>query len=113
MRQLAFCLFPAPPCPGSFNKRQSNKLPNCTPHLKIARQSHPHLPPRGSLPMCTPRLFAVVVAGILATSSLSAADAPLPSPGEIKAIEISPSRVSLIGSDAASQVIVTATLNDG
>jgi len=42
-----------------------------------------------------------------------AADAPLPSAGDIKTLAIHPAKVALTGSDAATQLIVTATLNDG
>jgi hypothetical protein len=63
--------------------------------------------------MSTARLFVAILAGILSTGSLNAAEAPLPSPGEIKALAVFPTKVALVGSDAASQLIVTATLNDG
>ena len=46
-------------------------------------------------------------------SAVSAADAPLPSPGDVKALAIHPAKVALIGSDSAAQLVVTATLNDG
>jgi hypothetical protein len=66
--------------------------------------------------MRTPRLLAALCAalGLCATTNrASAADAPLPSPGEIKTLEIHPAKVTLTGSDAAVQLVVTATLNDG
>jgi hypothetical protein len=59
------------------------------------------------------RFFAAIVAGLFAAGSLNAAEAPLPSPGDVKALAAYPAKVTLIGSDAASQLIVTATLNDG
>ena len=63
--------------------------------------------------MSISRLFTAIVASLLAAGSLNAAEAPLPSPGEVKALVAYPAKVTLIGSDAASQLIVTATLNDG
>jgi hypothetical protein len=63
--------------------------------------------------MSSPRLFAAFVVGILALGPSYAAEAPLPSPGEVKALAAFPTKVVLVGSDAASQLIVTATLNDG
>ena len=59
------------------------------------------------------RLLAAVVAGFLAASSLFAADVPLPTPGEVKELTLAPAKVALAGGDAASQLIVTATLADG
>ncbi|HEV3437633.1 MAG TPA: DUF1549 and DUF1553 domain-containing protein [Gemmata sp.] len=63
--------------------------------------------------MSMSRFFAAIVAGLFAAGSLNAAEAPLPSPGDVKALAAYPAKVTLIGSDAASQLIVTATLNDG
>ncbi|HEV3383182.1 MAG TPA: DUF1549 domain-containing protein, partial [Gemmata sp.] len=63
--------------------------------------------------MLTPRFFAAILAGFVASGSLNAAEAPLPSPGDVKALAVYPTKVALVGSDAASQLIVTATLNDG
>lgn len=65
--------------------------------------------------MVTTRLrpFAVLLAvGVLAGAT-SAADAPLPKPGDVKALSINPPKVALKGSDDAAQLVVTATLNDG
>src|SRR5262245_57801785 len=60
------------------------------------------------------RIFAVVIAGLLACAGpLAAADAPLPSPGDVKALAIHPEKVTLTGADAAAQLVVTATLADG
>jgi Protein of unknown function (DUF1553)/Protein of unknown function (DUF1549)/Bacterial Ig-like domain (group 2) len=62
------------------------------------------------------RLLAAFLAavGLCASASrLSAADAPLPSPGDIKTLAIHPEKVALTGSDSAVQLVVTATLNDG
>src|SRR5579872_4691666 len=63
--------------------------------------------------MSMPRLFLAIVAGILSIGSLNAAEAPLPSPGDVKALAVYPTKVALVGSDAVSQLIVTATLGDG
>jgi hypothetical protein len=63
--------------------------------------------------MTPPRFLAALVAGILASSFTNAADAPLPSPGEIRSLAIYPSKVTLGSSDAANQLIVSATLADG
>ncbi len=63
--------------------------------------------------MLTPRLLAALVASIAFANSLRAADAPLPSPGDVKSLAIHPAKVALIGSDAAAQLVVTATLTDG
>ena len=63
--------------------------------------------------MLTPRLIAALLASFLSVASLHSADAPLPSPGDVKALTVYPTKVALVGSDAASQLIITATLNDG
>jgi hypothetical protein len=57
--------------------------------------------------------FPAVIAILALAGSLRAADAPLPEPGDVRSLAIHPSKVSLQGSDAASQLIVTATLADG
>src|SRR5689334_16421434 len=59
------------------------------------------------------RLLAAVVVLASLSPALRAADAPLPSPGDVKALAIHPAKVGLIGSDAAAQLVVTATLADG
>jgi hypothetical protein len=58
-------------------------------------------------------LLAAIVAIVAFTASLRAADAPLPNPGEVKTLAIHPAKVGLTGSDAAAQLVVTATLTDG
>ncbi len=66
--------------------------------------------------MPTPRLLAALLATtVLAISSNRsyATDASLPQPGDIKAMAIHPAKVTLVGSDAAAQLVVTATLADG
>ncbi len=66
--------------------------------------------------MRTPRLLAALLATVGFSASahrVSAADAPLPSPGDIKTLAIHPEKIALTGSDAAAQLVVTATLNDG
>ncbi len=63
--------------------------------------------------MSMPRLCVAFLACFLLSGSLNAAEVPLPSSGEVKALAVYPAKVSLIGSDAASQLIVTAMLNDG
>jgi hypothetical protein len=63
--------------------------------------------------MSPTRFLAALVALLLATHSLRAADSPLPAPGEIQALALYPPAVTLLGSDAASQLIVTASLKDG
>ena len=55
--------------------------------------------------------------GLFGPSFASAADAPLaaplPSPSEVRSLAIHPEKVVLVGADAAAQLVVTATLNDG
>jgi hypothetical protein len=64
--------------------------------------------------MSMSRTLAVVVIGLLASAgSVSATDAPLPSPGEVKSLDIHPAKVTLTGADSAAQLVVTATLTDG
>src|SRR5262245_39335397 len=63
--------------------------------------------------MPTPRLLAAVLAVVPFGNSIRAADAPLPSPGEVKTLAIHPAKVGLVGSDAAAQLIGTPTLADG
>jgi hypothetical protein len=63
--------------------------------------------------MRMPRVLAVLLAASALAGRASAADAPLPNPGDIKALAIHPAKVALTGSDAAAQLIVTATLADG
>ncbi len=65
--------------------------------------------------MSKSRLLAAILAAIVGTagSRASAADAPLPSPGDIKTLAIHPAKVALPGADTAVQLVVTATLNDG
>ena len=59
------------------------------------------------------RIPAVVVALLVLAGSLRAADAPLPGPGDVRSLAIHPAKVTLAGSDAAAQLVVTATLADG
>lgn len=47
------------------------------------------------------------------TGLLGAAEAPPPPPGEVRSLAVHPERVTLVGSDAAAQLVVTATLADG
>ncbi|HSQ56221.1 MAG TPA: Ig-like domain-containing protein, partial [Gemmata sp.] len=66
--------------------------------------------------MRQPRSIAVLIAllgTVASAATLNAADAPLPSPGEVKSIAIYPEKVSLTGADAAAQLVVTATLTSG
>ncbi|VTU02019.1 Ig-like domain-containing protein OS=Singulisphaera acidiphila (strain ATCC BAA-1392 / DSM 18658 / VKM B-2454 / MOB10) GN=Sinac_3078 PE=4 SV=1: Big_2: PSCyt2: PSD1 [Gemmataceae bacterium] len=65
--------------------------------------------------MLNPRLVAAALVALLATADARsvAADAPLPAPGDVKALAIHPQKVSLIGADSATQLVLTATLNDG
>src|SRR4051794_4226661 len=63
--------------------------------------------------MPMPRLLAALLAAVGLAAPASAADAPLPSPGDVKTLAIHPAKVSLVGGDAAAQLVVTATLNDG
>jgi hypothetical protein len=63
--------------------------------------------------MRLPRLLAALLAAFALAGHAGAADAPLPNPVDIKALAIHPAKVALTGSDAATQLVVTATLNDG
>ncbi len=64
--------------------------------------------------MPTPHYLAAIVAGLLVwTTTVNAADAPLPTPGEIQQLAIHPAKIVLDGPDAATQLVVTATLTDG
>ncbi|WP_439625730.1 DUF1549 and DUF1553 domain-containing protein [Gemmata sp.] len=65
--------------------------------------------------MSNTRLLAAALVALLATANTRslAADAPLPAPGDIKALAIHPQKVSLIGADSATQLVLTATLTDG
>ncbi|MCE9565331.1 MAG: DUF1549 and DUF1553 domain-containing protein [Planctomycetes bacterium] len=63
--------------------------------------------------MSKSRLLAAIVAAIIGTGTSRAADAPLPSPGDIKTLAIHPAKVALVGADSATQLVITATLNDG
>jgi len=63
--------------------------------------------------MRTPRFFAVIGFLVVLAHSAAAADTPLPSPGEVKALAIHPSTVRLMGADSAAQLVVTATLANG
>src|SRR5215471_12494323 len=63
--------------------------------------------------MTKPRLLAAIVVLVASMTSLRAADAPLPSPGEVKSLAIHPEKIGLIGADSAAQLVVTATLADG
>src|SRR3954447_23146748 len=66
------------------------------------------------MPKHASTLAALLVgAGLFAPRPAAADEAPLPSPGEVKAISIHPAKVSLNGSDDAAQLVVTATLADG
>ena len=58
----------------------------------------------------------LLVAGVILialTAPAHAADAPLPSPGEVRALAIHPAKVALSGADQAAQLVVTAKLADG
>ena len=57
--------------------------------------------------------LALLVLALGFASRLTASDAPLPSPGEIKALAIHPALVTLRSGDDTAQLIVTATLTDG
>jgi hypothetical protein len=60
------------------------------------------------------RVLTAMLAVLLAsTAPLAAAEAPLPSPGDVKALAINPPAITLVGADAAAQLVVTATLTDG
>jgi hypothetical protein len=60
------------------------------------------------------RVLTAKLAVLLAsTTPLAAAEAPLPSPGDVKALAIYPPAITLVGADAAAQLVVTATLTDG
>jgi len=64
--------------------------------------------------MRLPRFLAVLAAACgLFAGRAAAADTPLPSSGDVKALAIHPAKVSLAGADAAAQLVVTATLTDG
>jgi hypothetical protein len=63
--------------------------------------------------MPTPRPLAVFALLALVTNPAGAADAPLPSPGEVKSLAVHPAKVGLVGADASAQLVVTATLADG
>src|SRR5262249_24082965 len=59
------------------------------------------------------RLAALLAALVVTAAPVRAADAPLPSPGDVTSLAIQPAKVPLLGGDAAAQLVVTATLNDG
>jgi hypothetical protein len=60
------------------------------------------------------RVLAAIMAALLASiTPLAAAEAPLPSPGEVMSLVIHPQKVTLTGADAAAQLVVTATLTNG
>lgn len=63
--------------------------------------------------MLKPHLFVATAICLFVTGSLNAAEAPLPSTGDVKTLTVNPTKVTLTGADAASQLIVTAILNDG
>ena len=48
------------------------------------------------------RLLRPFVASFLIAGSVKAADAPLPSPGDVKELSLYPSKVTLDGGDAAA-----------
>ena len=68
---------------------------------------------RVSSPCRRPAFSRPLSALVVFADSLRAADAPLPSPGDVKSLAIHPAKVALVGSDAAAQLVVTATLADG
>ncbi len=57
--------------------------------------------------------FALLVALLLALPAAAQEVAPLPKPADIKTLSVKPEAVTLPGDDASTQLIVTATLNDG
>src|SRR5688572_21317525 len=56
---------------------------------------------------------AVLVVFLALSGSVRAADTPLPAPGEVTSLAVHPAKVALTGSDAAVQLVVTATVSDG
>jgi hypothetical protein len=63
--------------------------------------------------VCLLLLAAPASAQLYEKKSLPTETAPLPKPAEITALAATPDRVSLIGSDAAQQLVITATLHNG
>jgi hypothetical protein len=65
------------------------------------------------LPRILAVLVVVAVTGGVSPPLAKAADAQLPSPGDVKTLAIHPAKVTLVGADSAAQLVVTATLADG
>jgi hypothetical protein len=56
---------------------------------------------------------AVLIVFLALNGSVRAAETPIPAPGDVTSLAVHPAKVALTGSDAAAQLVVTATLGDG